>query len=78
MINIVHQAFLSLVQSLEWKDFTVLYEDNEGLVRLQVQIFGDDNDDHICFDGITGVPTSIFVLIILIGSENFGFDKLHL
>merc|ERR550532_3389913 len=28
-------AFLSLVQSLEWKDFTVLYEDNEGLVRLQ-------------------------------------------
>ena len=46
MINIVHQAFLSLVQSLEWKDFTVLYEDNEGLVRLQVLIFGDDNDDQ--------------------------------
>ena len=37
-----HQAFLSLVQSLEWKDFTVLYEDNEGLVRLQVLLKLDD------------------------------------
>ena len=43
---------MSLVQSLEWKDFTVLYEDNEGLVRLQVDDNGgddvnydDDNDD---------------------------------
>ena len=39
-----YQAFLSLVQSLEWKDFTVLYEDNEGLVRLQVLL---KLDDHI-------------------------------
>ena len=36
---------MSLVQSLEWKDFTVLYEDNEGLVRLQVDI--DDNGGEV-------------------------------
>ena len=35
---------MSLVQSLEWKDFTVLYEDNEGLVRLQVDDNGGDDD----------------------------------
>ena len=29
------QAFLDLVESYGWKSFTLLYQDNEGLVRLQ-------------------------------------------
>ena len=39
---------MSLVQSLEWKDFTVLYEDNEGLVRLQVDVDNNGGDIYIC------------------------------
>ena len=27
------QAYLSLVQEMEWKEYLVLYEDNQGLVR---------------------------------------------
>ena len=28
------QAYLSLVQEMEWKEYLVLYEDNQGLVRI--------------------------------------------
>ena len=31
---LVFQAYLSLVQAMEWTDYLVLYEDNEGLVRV--------------------------------------------
>ena len=27
------QAYLSLVQEMDWKEYLVLYEDNQGLVR---------------------------------------------
>lgn len=31
----VLQAYVDLVTSLGWKTFTIVYENNEGLVRLQ-------------------------------------------
>ena len=30
------QAYLSLVQEMEWKEYLVLYEDNQGLVRISL------------------------------------------
>jgi len=32
------QAYLSLIQSMGWKSFTILYENNEGLLRLEVSL----------------------------------------
>ena len=29
------QAYLALVMAMDWRDYIILYEDNEGLVRLQ-------------------------------------------
>ena len=29
------QAYLSLIESYGWKTFTILYQDSEGLVRMQ-------------------------------------------
>ena len=29
------QAFADLVIALEWKSYLILYEDNDGLIRLQ-------------------------------------------
>ena len=35
IIEHIVQAYLSLIESYGWKSFTILYQDNEGLVRLQ-------------------------------------------
>jgi len=31
----VFQAYVDLVKAWGWKSFTIIYENNEGLVRLQ-------------------------------------------
>lgn len=33
--NINQQAYVDLVRAWGWKSFTIIYETNEGLVRLQ-------------------------------------------
>jgi hypothetical protein len=35
-MHLLVQAYLDLLTALEWKSFTILYENNEGLIRLQV------------------------------------------
>lgn len=40
------QAYLAMVQAMEWKEFLVLYEDNEGLVSIKLPCISyDDNID---------------------------------
>ena len=34
-IHLYSQAYLDLLKELNWKSFTILYENSEGLVRLQ-------------------------------------------
>ena len=29
------QAYVSMIEAMKWASFTILYEDSEGLVRLQ-------------------------------------------
>lgn len=31
----IAQAYGALLKEMQWKSFTVLYEDNDGLIRLQ-------------------------------------------
>lgn len=33
--NFVQQAYVDIVKAWGWKSFTIIYETNEGLVRLQ-------------------------------------------
>ncbi|KAH0546102.1 hypothetical protein KQX54_006579 [Cotesia glomerata] len=33
--NSVYDAYVDLVKAWGWKSFTIIYENNEGLVRLQ-------------------------------------------
>ena len=35
LLHLLFKAFVDLVKALKWKSFVVLYEDSEGLVRLQ-------------------------------------------
>ena len=39
----IFQAYLSLVRAMEWTDYLVLYEDNEGLVSVWTIRAQDDN-----------------------------------
>ena len=34
ILLIFFQAFMSLIESYGWKTFTILYQDNQGLMRL--------------------------------------------
>ena len=36
-MQIWFQAYVDLLNALDWKSFYILYESNEGLIRLQVQ-----------------------------------------
>ena len=31
----IFQAYVNLIESFGWNSFTILYQDNQGLVRLQ-------------------------------------------
>ena len=33
--NTFFQAYVQLIERFGWKSYTILYEDNQGLVRLQ-------------------------------------------
>jgi len=32
---IIRQAYLNVVQEYNWKSFTILYQDEDGLIRLE-------------------------------------------
>ncbi len=43
------QAYVAMIEATKWKSFVVLYEDSEGLVRLQevLKLSSVYNDLHI-------------------------------
>ena len=51
------QAFSDLIASFGWKSFTILYQDNQGLVRLQELLKASTDSDlrtivhQLSFDG---------------------------
>ena len=33
--RLISKAYMALIQTFGWKSFTILYQDNQGLIRLQ-------------------------------------------
>ena len=40
------QAYVDIVKQWEWKTFTIIYENNDGIVRLQELIKAHDNSPY--------------------------------